>query len=125
MKVNEVRSVEARVGINVAMEILKQQILAGEKQTVVGSLRISSSMIATLSGAGFKITATTPEQQTVAEGFPTVWEWNTEAIQEGDQKLTATLTRWSLTGTKQIAIVSKAIREILRSPLGNRRGMNG
>ena len=91
MKVNEVRSVEARVGINVPMAILRQQILAGGAQTVEGSLRTSSEMIATLNGPGFKITATTPEQQTVAERFPTVWEWNVEAIQDGDQELTVTL----------------------------------
>ena len=91
MKVSEVRSVEARVGINVPMEILRQQILAGGAQTVEGSLRTSSEMIATLSGPGFKITATTPEQQSVAEGFPTGWEWNVEAMQDGDQELTATL----------------------------------
>jgi hypothetical protein len=69
MKVNEVRSVEARVGINVPMEILRQQIPPRGAQTVEGSLRASSEMIATLSGPGFKTTATTPNQQTVADGF--------------------------------------------------------
>jgi hypothetical protein len=73
------------------MEILRQQIPPRGAQTVEGSLRTSSQMIATLSGPGFKITATTPDQQTVADGFPTVWEWDVEAMQDGDQELTATL----------------------------------
>jgi hypothetical protein len=90
MRVNEVRRVESRVGINVPMEILRQQTAVWE-QSAEGPLRVSNEMVATLSGPGFKITATTPEQQTVAEGLPTVWEWNVEAMQDGDQELTATL----------------------------------
>ena len=48
-------------------------------------------MIATLSGPGFKIDAITPERQAIAEGFPTVWSWNVEAKDAGDQELEATL----------------------------------
>jgi hypothetical protein len=48
-------------------------------------------MIATLSGPGFAIMRTTPEEQTVAGGFPTVWEWDIEAKQDGTQELEATL----------------------------------
>jgi hypothetical protein len=48
-------------------------------------------MAATLSGPGFKIEATTPEQQTMAEGSPTVWSWNVEAADAGDEELIATL----------------------------------
>ena len=48
-------------------------------------------MAAVLTGPGFKITPTAPELQSVAEGFPTVWNWDVEARQEGEQELEATL----------------------------------
>jgi hypothetical protein len=90
MKVGEKRKVEANVGINVPMEILRKQSPSGD-QTFEATPRLSSKMIATLSGPGFKIDAVTPEQQTIAEGFPTVWSWNIEAREHGDQELEATL----------------------------------
>jgi hypothetical protein len=90
MKVDEKRKVEANVGINVPMEILRKQAPSGD-QTFEGSPRVSAEMIATLNGPGFKIEAITPEQQTIAEGFPTVWSWNIEAKEHGDQELEATL----------------------------------
>jgi len=40
-------------------------------------------MIATLNGPAFEIKRTTPEKQAVAEGFPTVWEWEIEAKHDG------------------------------------------
>jgi hypothetical protein len=48
-------------------------------------------MIATLNGAGFEIKRTTPEEQTIAEGFPTVWAWEIEAKMAGAQELEAAL----------------------------------
>ena len=90
MKVSDKRSVDARVGFNVTDDVLKSGARAGD-QTAQGTLRVSHAMIATLNGAGFEIKPTTPEQQTVAEGFPTVWEWVIEAKQEGAQVLEAAL----------------------------------
>jgi hypothetical protein len=90
MKVGDRRSVDARVGVNVPNEILHGHARVGD-QTTSGSLRVSYQMIATLHGPGFKITRTTPEQQMVAEGLPTVWEWDIEAKQDGVQELEATL----------------------------------
>ena len=52
---------------------------------------MSYEVLAILSGPGFAITSVTPEKQTVAEGFPTVWEWAIEAKVEGTQELEATL----------------------------------
>jgi len=72
------------------MEILRKQVDSRDK-AVEGRLRVSSEMVATLNGPGFKIEAVTPEQQAIAEGFPTVWSWNVEAQQEGEQELEATL----------------------------------
>lgn len=82
--------VEANVGINVPMETLRKQ-LDSRTQTFEGALGVSAEMVATLNGPAFKIDAVTPEQQTIAEGFPTVWSWNVEAKQEGEQELEATL----------------------------------
>jgi hypothetical protein len=44
-------------------------------------------MAADLSGSGFTIKRTSPEQLSVVDGFPTVWSWDVEARQEGEQKL--------------------------------------
>jgi hypothetical protein len=48
-------------------------------------------MSAVLTGSGFKITRTTPEEQDVTESFVTVWNWDIEARQEGEQELEAIL----------------------------------
>jgi len=97
MKVSETRAVHANVGVNVPMETLRKGLRPGN-QAVEGSLAVSSEMIAVLNGPGFKITATTPEQQSVAEGFPTVWSWNVEANSAGDKELEATLYALVATG---------------------------
>lgn len=60
-------------------------------KAVERTLHVSSEMEATLNGAGFKIEAVTPARQAIAEGFPTVWSWNVEAQEEGEQQLEATL----------------------------------
>jgi hypothetical protein len=90
MKVGDRRSVDARVGVNVPDDILRGHVRAGD-QTAGGKLRVSHEMVATLNGPGFEIKPTTPEQQPVAEGFPTVWEWEIEARRDGAQELEATL----------------------------------
>jgi hypothetical protein len=90
MKVSDKRVVDARVGLNVPEEVLKGHARAGDQSTE-GTLRVSHEMVAILSGPGFAITSITPEKQAVAEGFPTVWEWEVEAKVEGAQELEATL----------------------------------
>ena len=91
MKVGDKRQVEAIAGIGVSIEKLRSLVRA-ESQKIEGALKLSDEMAATLSGPGFKIVATAPEQQSVAKGYPTVWSWDIEAIEAGDdQQLTATL----------------------------------
>jgi hypothetical protein len=90
MKVGDKRIVDARVGVKVPDDILRGHARAGEHRTE-GMLRVSHEMVATLSAPGFAITSITPEKQAVAEGFPTVWEWEVEAKVEGAQELEATL----------------------------------
>jgi hypothetical protein len=90
MKVAEVRAVYANVGIHVPDELLRKHSLEGGQSTD-DPIRVSTEMLATLTGPGFRIVATTPEHQNVAEGFPTVWSWNIEATQEGEQQLEVTL----------------------------------
>jgi hypothetical protein len=99
MRVGDKRQVDANVGLNVAVEVLQKKSQAANQQItgqapasqITGHAHISSDMIATLSGPGFKIDAITPETQTIAEGFPTVWSWNIEAKESGDQELEAVL----------------------------------
>jgi hypothetical protein len=90
MKVGETRTVHANVGIKVPIQTLRKYIKTGD-QSREESLKVSSKMSAALTGSGFKITATTPEKQNVAEGLPAVWSWDIEARQEGEQELEATL----------------------------------
>jgi len=90
MNVGDTRAVYANVGINVPIELLQKHSRPTD-QSHEAALSVSSEMAATLTGPGFAITPTTPEQQGVAEGFPTVWSWNVEAKQEGEQELEATL----------------------------------
>jgi hypothetical protein len=90
MKVGETRAVHANVGVNVPLDVLKRYVTPSD-QSKEAMLSVSSQMSASLRGSGFKITATTPERQGVAEGLPTVWSWDIEAKDAGDQVLEATL----------------------------------
>jgi hypothetical protein len=90
MKVSETRTVHANVGVNVPIDTLRKHVRPGN-QTAEGALAVSSKMIAVLNGSGFKINRRTPEEQSVAEGYPTVWSWDVEAKETGDQELEATL----------------------------------
>jgi hypothetical protein len=103
MKVTEKRRVDLNVGINVPMEVLSQQVPSTD-QVFEGSPRISAKMAATLTLAGFKIEAVTPEEQPIAEGFPTVWSWYIEAKDPGDQVLEATL--YAIVGTDRLRVAS-------------------
>jgi hypothetical protein len=90
MKVGETRAVHANVGVNVPLDVLKRYVRPSD-QSKEAMLSVSSQMAASLTGSGFKITATTPERQGVAEGVPTVWSWDIEAKDAGDQELEAIL----------------------------------
>jgi hypothetical protein len=95
MQVSDKRKVEAEVGLNAPK--MDRPARPGTS-TVEGTLYVSPEMIATLVGPGFEIKAITPEQQPIAEGFPTVWSWNVEAKESGEQELEATL--YALVGDK-------------------------
>jgi hypothetical protein len=90
MKVGDKRKVEARVGLDVPSGTLKLRSNS-QDQTFEASLPLSADMVAVLSGSGFTIEAITHQQQSVAAGFPTVWEWNVQAKEDGEQELEATL----------------------------------
>jgi len=90
MKVGEFRDVYANVGIDVDDKLLRRHTSPTD-QSIDGTLAISGKMSAVLTGSGFKIKNTTPEEQDVTEGFVTVWNWEIEARQDGEQELEATL----------------------------------
>jgi hypothetical protein len=90
MKVGDARQVEANVGLDVPEDVLKRNLRSGD-QKLESIARVSTEMAATLTGAGFKITPVSPEQQTLAVGFATVWTWTVEAKEQGEQFLEATL----------------------------------
>jgi hypothetical protein len=96
MKVSDKRKVEAEVGVKVPKTAERPS--PPGNSTVEGTLHLSSEMFATLEGPGFEIKAITPEQQPIAEGFPTVWSWNVEAKESGEQELQATL--YAIVGEK-------------------------
>lgn len=61
--------------------------LEGEKLREFESLQLSDRMQARLTGAGFSITAITPETQAVSPGGNTRWEWDVEARDGGERTL--------------------------------------
>jgi hypothetical protein len=70
MKVSDKRTVDARVGVNIADDILRGHARAGD-QSVEGTFPVSHEMIATLNGSGFAIAMITPEHadnQCVGQG---------------------------------------------------------
>jgi len=75
MAVDEEQKVEARVGLIVSFDQIADTV-SSTLNAARGTLHISSEMIATLDGAGFKIDPLTPEKQAIAEGLPTVWSWS-------------------------------------------------
>jgi hypothetical protein len=107
MKVGDRRVVDLRVGYNVADDLLKgnPRPEAGQSdsrsgdhdtswpagQTSEGAPRLAHTMLATLVGPGFEITPISPKEQTIAEGFPSIWEWVIKAKEKGPQLLEATL----------------------------------
>jgi hypothetical protein len=86
MTVGDKRSIDVRVGVNTPDDVLDGHPRAGNQGTA-GPVRISHRMVATLNGAGFKIKPTTPEDQIIAEGFPTVWGWEIKAKSAGNEEL--------------------------------------
>jgi hypothetical protein len=96
MKVSDKRIVEAEVGFNIPNSV--DRTPPPGTKTVERTLHISPEMVAALEGAGFEIKPITPEQQPIAEGFPTAWRWNVEAKESGEQELRATL--YALVGDK-------------------------
>jgi hypothetical protein len=115
MKVTERRKVDASVGINVAMDVLRQQVPSGD-QTFEGAPHISAEMVATLTGSAFKIDRITAEKQKIAEGFPTVWSWYIEAKDDGDQELEAVL--YALVGDAQQRVDSYTQKICPRDEVG-------
>jgi hypothetical protein len=61
MKVGDKRKIDATAGLGIDAELLKNAKPGSKKYE--GLLRVSAEMAATLRGPGFKIEATTPEQQ--------------------------------------------------------------
>jgi hypothetical protein len=106
MKVSDRRKVEAEVGFHVPA---KKPPASGTTE-VKDTLFVSSEMIATLDSPAFEIKAITPEQQPIVEGYPTVWAWNVEAKESGEQLLTATV--YALVGEKsdRMRIANKELK---------------
>ena|SRR5215471_18235538 len=74
----------------------------GSNSILNSSRSLKENSESTLTGPGFKIDPVTPERQTIAEGFPTVWEWNVEAKDDGEEELEATLYAVVSDGNKNV-----------------------
>jgi hypothetical protein len=90
MTVGDEQRVEARVGLNVSFDQIAKSV-SSTLNVERGTLHVSPEMIATLDGAGFKVSPITPEKQSIGEGLATAWSWNVIAEREGDRELNATL----------------------------------
>jgi hypothetical protein len=90
MKIGDKQRVAANVGFDVPIEKLRAPAQP-DTQQIEGTLGVSTEMSAILSGPAFDIKPVTPEKQSLVAKHPTVWLWDVEAKQEGQQKLEATL----------------------------------
>ena len=90
MKIGDKQRVAANVGFDVPIEKLRASVQP-DTQQVEGELGVSTEMSAILSGAAFEIKPVTPEKQSLVAKHPTVWLWDVEAKQDGQQELEATL----------------------------------
>ncbi len=55
-------------------------------------IKVSEIMEARLTGAGFQITAITPEEQPISTQATTEWKWDIKAMEKGPQRLHLTLS---------------------------------
>jgi hypothetical protein len=124
MAVDDEREVKASVGLNVPITKLRQQSGPTDHR-VEGSLYLFPEMTATLSGHGFTIGQITPEKQSIAEGYPTIWTWNVTAKQEGKQKLEVTLYVLVSEGNETSRIRVESYSQTISVSVGRRPGVNG
>jgi hypothetical protein len=90
MKKGEDANVRAVLSIQQSVEALKEVL---KKQTVAeiqvdgARVDVATRMIATLSGFGFTINPSGPQEQPVLTNAPTTWSWQVLANQEGKRTL--------------------------------------
>lgn len=91
MELDDTIQIELLLSLTKTIEDLKRDIgAAGDKEGY--PVRVSNRMEARLTGPGFQITATTPEQQAVSSLETAVWKWDVKAIKPGLQALHLTLS---------------------------------
>ncbi|MBI4962487.1 MAG: hypothetical protein HY913_04360 [Desulfomonile tiedjei] len=91
MELDETTQIELLLSLTKPIEDLKRDVkAAGEKEGY--PVRVSDYMEARLTGPGFQITATTPEQQVISSLETPVWKWDVKAIRPGMQALHLTLS---------------------------------
>ena len=91
MVMRETTTIQLALSMEHSIEELKDQITAaGEKEG--HQTAVSNRMEARLTGAGFSITAITPEEQAISSRGTTTWSWDVEPTRPGVQSLHLSLT---------------------------------
>jgi len=90
MELGSTGSVELAVGGGKSQSELAELLDSAGKRDG-HKVQVSDRMEAHLSGAGFQITATTPEPQVVSTRQVTLWKWEIKAIELGSSRLNLSL----------------------------------
>ena len=73
------------------------------------TVRASGVMMASIVGDGYDLTATTPEEQPLIPGEPTLWQWKVVPTQEGSPDLTFTVSQQVEVNGQKMAKAVKTI----------------
>ena len=73
------------------------------------TVRASGVMMASIVGDGYELTATTPEEQPLIPGEPTLWQWKVVPTQEGSPDLTFTVSQQVEVNGQKMAKAVKTI----------------
>ena len=91
MNLKDLAQIQLLLSMEKSIEELSDMVTAaGEKEAT--RIRVSNRMEAHLSGAGFQITAVTPEEQAITSKGNTEWKWEVKPVNPGLHLLHLTLT---------------------------------
>lgn len=100
MNLDEEASIQLLLDLNASIDELKGQLTeTGVKEGA--NVKVSTRMMAHLSGADFTITSSGDETQAVSRTTPTEWRWTVKSKSVGQHRLNLTLTAWIMVAGKE------------------------
>jgi hypothetical protein len=104
MKFEEPKTIELLLSPTKSVQEL-QSSLKSHEQTESARIQISNRMKAGLSGLGFKIETSIPQEQAVDRGKTTQWKWEVTPTKDGDQNLSLTLSAIIIVSNQKVPLV--------------------